>query len=82
MGDTKPLGWIKTDTERLEHAVKAEKAQQKDGEEKMGLIIIPPLIDDTERNTYPDDYIAYCMDRERKRAILEREQAKAQGGIL
>lgn len=75
MADTKPIGWIKTDTDRLEHAVRAEKAPLPDEEreEQGGVIIIPPLMTDTERNAYPEDYIAYCREREKKRKKLQEQ---------
>ncbi|NLA43821.1 hypothetical protein GX865_06815 [Candidatus Saccharibacteria bacterium] len=78
MDGIKPLGWIKADTDILEHAVKAESRNtQPEAEEQGGIIIIPPLMDDTERNAYPDDYIAYCRERERKRAIIQGETLEA-----
>ena len=78
MKNTKPLGWVKADTGILEHAVKAESGHaQPEAEEQGGIVIIPPLMDDTERNAYPDDYIAYCRERERKRAIIQGETLEA-----
>lgn len=73
MEDTKPMSWVKADTDRLEHAVRAEKAppaEERD-EEQGGVIIIPPLLTDTERNAYPEDYINYCREREKKRQKLQ-----------
>ena len=78
MKNTKPLGWVKADTGILEHAVKAESGHaQPEAEEQGGVVIMPPLMDDTERNAYPEDYIAYCRERERKRAIIQGETLKA-----
>ena len=78
MKNTKPLGWVKADTGILEHAVKAESGHaQPEAEEQGGIVIIPPLMDDTERNAYPEDYIAYCRERERKRAIIQGETLEA-----
>ena len=72
MKNTKPLGWVKADTGILEsgHA-------QPEAEEQGGIVIILPLMDDTERNAYPEDYIAYCRERERKRAIIQGETLEA-----
>ena len=76
MKNTKPLGWVKADTGILEHAVKAESGHaQPEAEEQGGIVIMPPLMDDTERNAYPEDYIAYC--RERERAIIQGETLEA-----
>ena len=76
MKNTKPLGWVKADTGILEHAVKAESGHaQPEAEEQGGVVIMPPLMDDTERNAYPEDYIAYC--RERERAIIQGETLEA-----
>ena len=78
MKNTKPLGWVKADTGILEHAVKAESGHaQPEAEEQGGVVIMPPLMDDTERNAYPEDYIAYCRERERKRAIIQGETLEA-----
>ena len=78
MDGVKPLGWIKADTDILEHAVKAEgKNAQPEVEEQGGIVIIPPLMDDKERNAYPEEYIAYCRERERKRAIIQGETLEA-----
>ena len=78
MKNTKPLGWVKADTGILEHAVKAESGHaQPEAEEQGGIVIIPPLMDDMERNAYPEDYIAYCRERERKRAIIQGETLEA-----
>ena len=78
MKNTKPLGWVKADTGILEHAVKAESGHaQPEAEEQGGIVIIPPLMDNTERNAYPEDYIAYCRERERKRAIIQGETLEA-----
>lgn len=76
MDVVKPLGWVKADTGILEHAVKAESGHaQPEAEEQGGIVIMPPLMDDTERNAYPEDYIAYC--RERERAIIQGETLEA-----
>lgn len=78
MKNTKPLGWVKADTGILEDAVKAESGHaQPEAEEQGGVVIMPPLMDDTERNAYPEDYIAYCRERERKRAIIQGETLEA-----
>ena len=78
MKNTKSLGWVKADTGILEHAVKAESGHaQPEAEEQGGVVIMPPLMDDTERNAYPEDYIAYCRERERKRAIIQGETLEA-----
>ena len=78
MERVKTLGWVKTDTERLERAVKAEKGTQTDAEESTGgIVIMPPLMDDTERNAYPEDYIAYCMERNRKLEKLKGADIEA-----
>ena len=78
MKNTKPLGWVKADTGILEHAVKAESGHaQPEAEEQGGIVIIPPLMDDMERHAYPEDYIAYCRERERKRAIIQGETLEA-----
>lgn len=67
MKNTKPLGWVKADTGILEHAVKAESGHaQPEAEEQGGIVIILPLMDDTD-----------CRERERKRAIIQGETLEA-----
>lgn len=69
MDGVKPLGWIKTDTTRLEHAVKAEKGQSKEAEAQEGIdygvVVLPPVMgtENAEVDSYPADYIEYCQDR-------------------
>lgn len=70
--DTKPLNWLKTDTERLEHAVKAEKGQAGAEREQEGIdygvVILPPVIDthNPEVESYSADYVKYAQDRLRE----------------
>ena len=73
MTDTKPLGWIKADKEVLEHAIKVEGGNATPEAEQGGVVIIPPLLTDKERNAYPEDYIAYCREREKKRKKLQEQ---------
>lgn len=67
--DTKPLNWLKADTSRLEHAVKAEKGQAGEEQEQegvdYGVIILPPVTDtrNPEMESYPADYVEYAQDR-------------------
>lgn len=63
-----PMKWVHADTERVEHAVKAETRSGKpdsEGEELGGVIVLPPLTDteNPEAESYPADYTSYARER-------------------
>lgn len=65
--DNKTVQFIPKNEELLEHAIILESGQSQEEEESnTGICIIPPLLTDHSKDSYPADYINYCRERDKR----------------